>query len=60
MEAPLFDDDGASEYLKITPRHLRNLRSNRAIPFTKIGRLVRYSRADLDAWIAKNTTKAER
>jgi excisionase family DNA binding protein len=60
MSEPLLDDDGASAYLKVTTRHLRSLRYNRAIPYIKVGRLVRYSRVELDAWAAKNTVKAER
>ena len=52
------DDRGVAELYEITPRHLRELRRRRAIPYTKIGRLVRYSRVELDKWAAQHTIQA--
>ena len=48
----------AADYLKISEGTLRNSRSKGYLfgyptpPFRKLGSLVRYSKTDLDAWIA--------
>lgn len=52
------DIDGAAEYLNTTPRHIRNLAYRRDLPFTKVGRLVRFFPADLDAYLANNRRAA--
>ena len=39
---PLVDVNGAAEYLGTTTRHIRRLVSQRRIPHTKIGGLVRF------------------
>jgi excisionase family DNA binding protein len=40
--------DEAAEYLNVTPRFIRRLMYERRIPYYKLGRLVRFSSADLD------------
>jgi excisionase family DNA binding protein len=45
------------EHLSITPRHLRELRYRRDIPFVKVGRLVRFRPAEVDAWLEANTVE---
>ncbi len=52
----LMTPDDAATYLAINVRQLQLDRTTkRNIPFVKIGRLVRYSKADLDAYIAAQT-----
>ncbi len=52
--AELLDDHAAAAYLDVSPGTLSVWRSTGryALPFLKIGRKVRYRRADLDAWMA--------
>lgn len=47
----------AAEYLGITPRTLAVWACTKRynLPFAKIGRLVKYRRAELDAFIARRT-----
>lgn len=46
----------AAEILTISPRHLWDLTKRGVLPAIKIGRSVRYARADIDAFIAKSRT----
>lgn len=50
----------AAAYLGVTPRTLEVWRCTKrhAIPYIKVGRLVKYRRADLDAWLAAQTVTA--
>lgn len=52
--ADLLDDKAAAAMLDVSPGTLSVWRSTGryALPFVKIGRKVRYRRADLDAWLA--------
>ncbi len=52
--ADLLDDHAAAAMLDVSPGTLSVWRSTGryALPFLKIGRKVRYRRADLDAWLA--------
>ena len=52
--ADLLDDKAAAAILDVSPGTLSVWRSTGryALPFLKIGRKVRYRRADLDAWLA--------
>lgn len=56
----LFDNEAAAAYLGVTPRTLEVWRCTKrhAIPYIKVGRLVKYRRADLDAWLAAQTVGA--
>jgi excisionase family DNA binding protein len=51
----------AAEYVGTRPHTLEVWRASGRykIPFVKVGRLVRYRRADLDAWLASRTVNAE-
>lgn len=53
--------DGAAvcEMLAITPRHLRELVYKRRIPVVRVGRLLRYDRAEIERWIERNTRRAQ-
>jgi excisionase family DNA binding protein len=53
MEQNLLDEKQAAEILNIEPGTLSVWRSTGrySIPFIKVGRRVRYRRADLDAWL---------
>jgi excisionase family DNA binding protein len=55
--ADLLDEKAAADLLDLSPGTLSVWRSTGryAIPFVKIGRNVRYRRADLDAWLAQRT-----
>ena len=52
--ADLLDDKAAAAMLDVSPGTLSVWRSTGryALPFLKIGRKVRYRRADHDAWLA--------
>ena len=57
MEMMLLKKEEDAEFLKISPRTLTNWRSARKarIPFSKVGRGVRYKRQDLVDYINANT-----
>ncbi|MCA9055447.1 MAG: helix-turn-helix domain-containing protein [Planctomycetaceae bacterium] len=48
----LLTAEQAAESLTISPRKLWELTSTGQLPCVRIGRAVRYDRADLEAWIA--------
>ena len=56
-EGPLLSVDEAATYLKIAAWTLRHWVSQRKIPFVRLGRLVRFRQADLDAFISKNIVR---
>lgn len=56
----ILDPEAAAAYLKITRRHLRELVARREIPVTRVGRLLRFRRSGLDAYLAAATTPATR
>lgn len=47
----LMDYEAAARYLCTTPRHVRELWAKRYLAAIKVGRHVRFTRADLDAFI---------
>jgi len=53
----LISAEQAADYLDVTTRTLANWRSRGFpnVPFSKIGRCVRYRLSDLDAYIAKHS-----
>jgi excisionase family DNA binding protein len=57
---PLLDYEGAAAYLAVSERHIRELWAKRRLAAVKVGRSVRFSRADLDAFIASNRIRAVR
>lgn len=49
--AVLLDIDQAAEYLSVTPRFVRALVQERRIVHYKLGKFVRITTADLDAFV---------
>jgi excisionase family DNA binding protein len=56
----LTDLEGAAKYLHTTPRHVRALWSQRRLTAVRVGRLVRFQRSDLDAFITAHRVEAVR
>ena len=56
----LLDYEEAAAYLCTTPRHVRELWARRQLAAIKVGRCVRFAKADLDAFIAANRVSAAR
>lgn len=48
----------AAAHLGITERHLRSLVYKKQIPHYHVGRLLRFSEEDLDAWLLAHRTPA--
>ncbi|MBM4054417.1 MAG: helix-turn-helix domain-containing protein [Planctomycetes bacterium] len=55
----LFDMDGASQYLKIKRSTLYQFCMRKQIPVCKIGKLNRFRKKDLDAFISQNLQEAK-
>lgn len=54
---PLLDTKQAARYLSVAEGHLTDLRyKGRGPKFVKLGRLVRYRRSELEAWIDSHGT----
>lgn len=53
----LLDTEQAAAHIGVTPRTLEVWRcvKRHAIPYIKVGRLVKYRQADLDAWLVSRT-----
>ena len=47
----LLDIEGAAEHLTVSVRFMRTLVAERRIPYLKVGKFIRFDRADLDAWL---------
>lgn len=45
--------------LNTTERHVRSLVHRNAIPYLKVGRLVRFDPVDVDAWLEDNRQAPE-
>ena len=58
--AELLSNEGAAEYLGVTPRTLEVWRCTKRhqIPYIKVGRLVKYRQTALDTWLAAQTVGA--
>lgn len=50
----------AAVYLKLALGTIRNLTSERRIPFAKRGGIVRYNRASLDAWLESGACRGRK
>jgi excisionase family DNA binding protein len=59
IDDPLFDMEEAARYLRMSKRWVKGQLAEGTIPRTKLGRLVRFRKSDLDNWIASNTTTPE-
>jgi excisionase family DNA binding protein len=53
LDGELLDEKQAASHLTLSPGTLAVWRSTGryALPFLKVGRMVRYRRSDLDAWL---------
>lgn len=47
----LLDIEGAAEHLTVSVRFMRTLVAERRIPYLKVGKFIRFDRADLDTWL---------
>jgi excisionase family DNA binding protein len=56
----VMDYKGLSAYLKMAQNTLRHKVMRGAIPFFKIGKCVRFSKNDIDAWLEKHRRKPKR
>jgi excisionase family DNA binding protein len=56
----LLDYESAARYLCTTTRQVRELWARRELAAVKVGRSVRFTKADLDAFIAANRVRAVR
>ena len=50
-ECPLLNVDELAERLNISVRHVRRLVAERRIPYLKVGHLLRFEPAAIDAWL---------
>ena len=59
QEKSLYSNAEAAEYIGITPSTLEVWRSVKRfiIPYIKVGRLVKYRKADLDAFLLSQTVE---
>jgi excisionase family DNA binding protein len=48
---PLLDSDGAAQLLKIHPKTLQRMARRGEIPGVQIGKLWRFRRSELNAWM---------
>jgi excisionase family DNA binding protein len=55
-----YDWDSAAEYLGTSPRHVQRLWAERRLSGHKIGRFVRFTQGDLDAYAEAHRLEALR
>ena len=55
-DSPLMGKAEAAMYLNTTERHVQELWNRREIPAIKVGRKVRFAKADLDHYIERRRT----
>lgn len=60
VPSPWLTQREAASYLKLAVGTIRNLTSAHALPFARRGRIVRYRRDALDAWLVKGTHRGRR
>ena len=60
VRSDLLNTEQAATYLGVTSRTLEVWRCTKrhAIPYIKVGRLVKYRKAELDHWLAQQTVGA--
>ncbi len=56
----LLTPEETAQFLRVSLSHIRKLTCRRLIPFSKIGKSVRYPRKKIENWLATNTTEARR
>ncbi len=57
VDDPLFNQAEAAQYLGMTERWIKDQLMAGTIPRTKLGRLNRFRKSDLDKWIAEHTDR---
>jgi excisionase family DNA binding protein len=59
-QSGLVNSDEAAAYIGVKPGTLEVWRCTKrqVIPYVKVGRLVKYRRSDLDAWLASHSVDA--
>jgi excisionase family DNA binding protein len=58
-DQPLWDDDRTGEFLGVSVGTLANWRyQGRGPRFVKVGRHVRYRRADVESWLDRNARES--
>jgi len=60
IQSGLHDFDGAAAFLGTSPRHVRRLWQERRLAGIKVGRAVRFSEADLLAFVERHRVEAVR
>lgn len=55
----LLDVDAVAALLGTSVRHIRRLVQERRIPVVRVGRLIRFDPADIDAWLDEHRSSAE-
>lgn len=60
LSKALLDAPEAARYLHCTPRGVRELWARRELPAVRVGRLVRFLKSDLDAYVAARRVPAVR
>jgi excisionase family DNA binding protein len=60
MTEPLLTVPEAAAYLRVKPRTVYQWVWRRRIPFLKAGSAVRFSRTELDVWLARRNRKETR
>ena len=53
QQRPLLKPEEAAARLNVTLRFIRRLCHERRMPYTKVGKLVRFDPDELEAWIAE-------
>jgi len=51
VESSLLDVDELAERLNISVRHVRRLVAERRVPYLKVGHLLRFEPAAIEAWV---------
>lgn len=59
MNRKLLDVKETCDYLNLKTSKIYRLTSERQIPFFKIGALLRFDQADLDAWLESQRVEVE-
>jgi putative molybdopterin biosynthesis protein len=55
----LLTPEELAAYTKLAAGSIRNMVSRRAIPFVKVGRLTRFRRSEIDAWMEAHRDSGE-
>jgi excisionase family DNA binding protein len=58
MNDVYLEPDEVAKMLSLSKRQLEYLVQHRKIPATKVGRLTRFSKAELEAWLKANSRVA--